>query len=154
MLILIIGCSSESSQLTPQPSFSKTLTTQEIAVAKSAFDVFCKTCQPLMGEYSGDIESIKIEWYHDCTTDEGARHDYRCADYKWDKYIYITLKIKDRTQQIPVDLRAFGDTEHVYLGGPENPGLIITKFPELCGVTKPRPGCDTFISAPDLSQIF
>jgi len=154
MLFLIVGCSSESSQLTPQPSFSETLTPQEIVVAKSAFDVFCKTCQPLMGEYSGDIEWIKIESYHDCTTDEGAHHDYRCADYGWDKYIYITLKIIDRTQLIPIDLRAFGHTEHIYIGGPENPGIITIKFPELCGGTRPLTGGPGFISAPDLSQIF
>jgi len=140
---IFMGCSSE--QVVVNPLYDKNLNQNELATAKKVFEVFCQTCQPLMGEYAGDIETIEIS--------QGIG-GYSIDNYKWDRQIYIKVKIKDRTNLIPVSMGGpFGHTLHFYLGGPKNPGITTTKFPQLCGVQKPSNGDVSFISVPSLSFI-
>ena len=158
VLVLFSGCSSEKASNTSQPiikaSLSDAIKDGEVETVKSALDVFSKAFQPFLKKYSDDIEWFRVESLHNFTGDGMAKHDYRYTDYKWNKYIYIQFKIKDDPKKIPNNLNAWGHTEHIYLGGPKNPGISITKFPELFGGTQLRPGANGFVSAPDLAKIF
>lgn len=157
-LLLIIGgllysCADEKAKTKPviSPVYSTSLNPDDRIIAEKAFNVFCEECQPLMGKYSEDIESIVISC-HDIFSD-GRCLDYRCDEYGWEKQIYLKIKLKDKQSVIPNELRSWGHTLHFYLGGPKNPGITTTKFPELCGVTKPTDGSDTYIPDPRLSFI-
>lgn len=160
LAVLLGSCSQEGKQpssLSVVPVYDDKFSPEEMAMAQKAFPIFCQTCQPLMGEYAADIEWIEITHGIDRLEGEGLPNngcmDYRCDDYGWDKEIYIKVKIKDRTEVIPKEVRAFGHTLHFYLGGPVNPGITTTKFPELCGVQSNITGSDTYISVPSLSFI-
>jgi len=139
---VFMGCSTEPVVL--KPLYENNFNQNELVVAKKAFEVFCQTCQPLMGEYAGDIETIEISH---------GIGGYSIDHYRWDRQVYIKVKIKDRINLIPVDMRAFGHTLHFYLGGPKNPGITTIKFPQLCGVQKPSNGDVVFISVPNLAFI-
>ena len=128
----------------------------ERVIAERAYAVFCDTCKPLMSKYSEDIESIEIENGFDRggSTPDGGCSDYRCREYEWDKQIYIKVKLKEKQTIIPPELRAWGHTLHIYLGGPKNPGITVGKLPQLCGATKPTDGSfDAYISEPKLAFI-
>lgn len=144
---------SKSKAVVVKPLYSKNLNQNELVIAKKAFEVFCQTCHLLTGKYAEDVETVEVSHGFN-RTKNGSCMDYRCDDYGWDRQIYIKVKIKDRTKIIP-DFRGgpSGHTLHFYLGGPKNPGITTTKFPEFCGVQKPSNGNDTFISVPSLSFI-
>lgn len=132
-IFLISACTEEPQVI--NPIYDNSLNQTQLEAAKKAYVVFCDVCKPLMSEYTGDIEWIKIEKGFDRSLSYGCL-DYRCRDYGWDKQYYIQVKIKDDTSIIPRELRAWGHTLHYYLGGPKNPGITISKIPELCGKEK------------------
>lgn len=160
MVMLLGSCLPEGNQpsgLSVSPVYDDGLSPEELAMAQKAFPIFCQTCQPLMGKYAADIERIEISRGFDRLEGEGLPNngcmDYRCEEYGWDKQICIKVKIKDRTEVIPKEVRAFGHTLHFYLGGPVNPGITTAKFPELCGVQSSGDGVDVYIRVPGLSLI-
>lgn len=159
-LLLIIGgplysCADEKTKPTISPVYDTNFTPSERVMAEKAFDVFCEKCQPLMGKYSKDIESIEISrgFDREDTSLLNGCVDYRCREYEWDKQIYLKIKLKDRQTVIPKELRAWGHTLHIYLGGPQNPGITIGKFPELCGAPRPSGSSEAYIPEPKLSFI-
>lgn len=159
-IMMICGCSDHSRPVSARPVspiYDPTLKTEEVEMAKKAFTIFCQTCQPLMGKYASDIERIEItrgfdRLEVDIPGGDGCL-DYRCDEYGWDKQIYIKVKIKDRTEVIPTEVRAFGHTMHFFLGGPKNPGITTNKIPELCGAPSNDDGADVYIPAPSLAFI-
>lgn len=119
---------------------------------KKLIHEFLTVCQPLKEKYLHDIEYIEYVGRYTC---EDSHYDYRCENLNWASRVYLRLKIKDDTKSIPSNLIAWGHTEHIYLGGPKNPGLTISKFPQLCNSSLPDShGKDTFISIPELSKLF
>jgi len=159
-IVMIMVTMTVSTNATPliHPVYHQNLKPDEREIAEKAFIVFCDVCQPLMGKYSSDIESIEIGRGFDRGNisyykgDNGCM-DYRCRDYGWDKQIYIQVKLKDNTSVIPTELRAWSHTLHFYLGGPQNPGITISKIPELCGRTHSANRKDVYIAEPKLSFI-
>lgn len=152
LLVFLLCFSVQAGSLPVNPVFSKRFSPSELIMAKKAFDIFSDRCRPLMDEYAEDIKSIKIS--HGFDRQNNICFDYRCDEFKWDKQIYIALEIKNKANKIPVTLRAWGHTEHYYLGGPRNPGITITKFPELCGVKViDNRESDVYISEPKMSFI-
>jgi len=140
--------------LAPSPVYDPALTPAELATAKKAYAIFSQVAQPLMGEYAGDIESIEVSKGFERTgTTDDAYVDYRCRDYGWNKQIYIKVKIKDETKSVPDDIGAWGHTEHYYLGGPTNPGITLSKHPQLCGKADLPNGEEVFMAVEGLNFI-
>ena len=140
--------------LAPSPVYDPSLAPAELATAKKAYAIFTQVAQPLMGEYSGDIESVEVsKGFERAGTTDDAYLDYRCRDYGWNKQIYIKVKIKDETKYIHDDIGAWGHTEHYYLGGPSNPGITLSKHPQLCGKADLPDGQEVFMAAKSLSFI-
>lgn len=160
IIVLLMACSFFISCSSPQsaklvPTYSQEFDPNGRVNAEQAFAIFSEACQPLMGKYSGDIESISIDHGFDREKNMSGDGclDYRCREYGWDKQIYIKIKLKDKTDVIPTALRAWGHTLHFFLGGPKNPGITLNKIPELCGKINPNPGSDIFIPEPRLAFI-
>ncbi|MBI4928171.1 MAG: hypothetical protein HY835_10430 [Anaerolineae bacterium] len=111
---------------------------------------FMDVCRPLQDKYIGDIEKLEFIGKYTCGKDS---FDYRCESHKWSTMVYLKLKIKEDATTIPSSLRAWGHTEHIYIGGPSNPGFTISKFPQLCG-SQPSNDGDVFLPAPGMAQFF
>ncbi|MRR15668.1 MAG: hypothetical protein EG826_04335 [Deltaproteobacteria bacterium] len=157
-VILFIACTALincGSPRSPQiaPTYSQEMSPDERAIAEKAFAVFCEACQPLMGKYALDIESIIINngFNREKNMAGDGCLDYRCKEYGWDKQVYVQVKLKNKLAVIPSDIKAQGHTLHVYLGGPKKPGITIGKFPELCGKTKSTNDLDFYFSEPRLA---
>ncbi len=158
-VFFLAGCSNESlsensnnkSDRTVQIKINKPLNQIEQKKLRSVIFEFLNTCQPLKDKYSEDIEYI--EYIDSYTCSKESYFDYRCDSLGWSNMVYLELKIKDNTKSIPSYLRAWGHTEHIYIGGPSNPGFTMTKFPQLCGAPDSG-GDDAFISAPQMSELF
>lgn len=133
------------------PIYDNALNQTQLEMAKKAYAVFCDVCKPLMSQYTDDIESIKIE-KRDVRVKGYGCMDYRCRDYGWDFEYEMQVKIKDDTSVIPGEFRAWGHTLYFFLGGPQNPGITISKIPELCGRERVT-SKDVYISEPRLSLI-
>jgi len=119
---------------------------QKLDLATSALT---SNCKPLFNQYKNDIDSFKVKIHELKSCD----FDYLCEDYGWKGYYTYTVKLKDSTKRIPKDLRAWGHSLFFNVGGPENPGLIIKKFPQLCGI-KPLKEGDVHVSIPSLKSLF
>ena len=127
----LCACEREQPTSTIQPTFSDSLTSTERAKQETAFRIFSQVCQPLMGEYSSDVERVDVSGrqYKGC-------FDYRCEEFGWSESIHIRIDIKDEPMVIPPSYRSWGHSLHFYLGGPSNPGITTTKLPELCGFSR------------------
>jgi len=128
------------------PVYDKTLKHEERVMAENAFEIFCDDCKPLMSDFREDIESIEIKKM------PGKCSDYSvCADYNWSHFFQIIVKTKRDARRLPVKAR---DNYLYYdLGGPDNPGISIAKYPDLCGVDKPDRFNQAFIPETRLSFI-
>lgn len=158
LLIIVIvttatGPSLYAADTTYQIISSKHLNSHNQKIANQALGLFSKNCLPLMKEHTKDIESITlIDGAH--KSDYGCM-DYRCDDYGWEKELRLKVKIKDTISTFRNDMvRIRGHTLHFWLGGPLNPGVTTSKFPEVCGVSRPLDGADTYISIPSMGILW
>ncbi len=119
---------------------------QQLDLATSALT---SNCKPLFNQYKDDIDSFKVKIHELKSCD----FDYLCEDYGWKGYYTYTVKLKEGARRIPKDLRAWGHNLFFNVGGPEKPGLIIKKFPQLCGINPLKEG-DVFVPIPSLKSLF
>lgn len=122
-------------------------------LAEEAYLALCKECSALFVDWNEDIDSVTVYGITDCSNKELAQWDNRCTDYGWGKYVYITAKIKDETKHIPDSYRAWGNTEHYYIGGPNNSGVEMVKFPGFCK-EKENNGANVLKKSQSVSKIF
>lgn len=128
------------------PVYDDSLKPEERVMAEEAFAIFCSDCKPLMSDYREDIESIEIKKM------PGKCSDYSiCTDHNWSDFFEIVVKTKRDTRRLPA--RAQDNYLYYDLGGPDNPGISIAKYPDLCGVDKPDRFNQAFIPEPRLSFI-
>lgn len=128
---ILCACGAEKPASTIQPTFSEPLTSAEGVQQERAFRIFSQVCQPLMGDFSSDIERVGVSGsqYDGC-------FDYRCEEFGWSESVQITVVIKDEPMAIPPSYRSWGQSLHFHLGGPSNAGITTTKLPELCGFSR------------------
>ncbi len=111
-----------------------------------------KLCEPLFTAYSDDISKIQAYVKQESVKEADGSYTcmtYRCDKFHWHNSVALLVVMKDNTNVIPSKLRASGQTEYIYVGGPPNDGLTVMKIPELCGAQKNQKESDVFVRALD-----
>ncbi len=116
------------------------------ADAMVAIDIFRRKCQPLGGEFWGDVTSIQVE-----ISEESA--NYRRAR-GWKNSVWLRLNYSQDPKFGPSFASGAGvlagHTLHYFLGGGETPGFFASKQSSqyLCGLSFAE-GKDIFVDVPE-----
>ncbi|WP_295448697.1 hypothetical protein [uncultured Thiodictyon sp.] len=154
-ILILISCSrgeGKTSSAPIKPLYNLRLHRDDLPIAVKAFDVFSQVCQPLMGKFADDIESIEVSEGANCY-DLWDQLDFRCTNFGWDRYFSIKVKIKDHPKYIPNSYKAWNHTIWYSLGGDKNPGIVANKIAQLCGVRNGGGGGSVDLPVPALSFI-
>lgn len=133
--------------------YSKYLNSHNRSVASQAIKIFFENCPALLDKHLSDIEQITL--YDGFEKSKHGCMDYRCKEYGWEKEIHMEVKIKNDIKTFHDDLIYIrGHTLHFWLGGPQNSGITIPKFPEVCGVKRNENGEFVYMPIPALGALW
>ena len=154
LLLILVMNLSYSAEVDLPFAYGEGLGQENRRIVFRAIDIFINACRPLIQDHYADIEQITAIDGAFKSEDYGCL-DYRCDEYGWEKELRFIIKIKDNATTFSGDLRYIaGHTLHFWLGGPTNPGITTTKFPQVCGYNKPLNGEDIYIPVPEIGHLW
>lgn len=118
------------------------------ADVKVALDQFRRNCQPLGGEFWGDVTEVRVDVFKEFAPHRIARG--------WKNTMSLMIAYSDNPKFGPSFAsgagRLAGYTLHFDLGGGETPGFFASKRSSqyLCGLSYSDKGEDLFVAVPGL----
>jgi len=144
--LLLVGCGENEPPKRATINVEGTFGKNQAEAIQKALAAFKVACKPLFSDYWGDVASATALVGPEIVS--GGASTWRHDKFGWQQSIQLEILLKGKLAAVPEAFHADGHTLYYYLGGGDQPGMVVEKAQSarVCGFTVDPAGNDLFVA--------